>query len=71
MFFDVDVNDKNLNMAKDIFDSAKSIVLGMVNDSKHDVAVVSRVVDGDTIVVTLKGKEEKIRLPNIEYFCII
>lgn len=61
-FFDIDINDKNVNLAKGIFESAKSIVLSMMDESSHEVAVVSRVVDGDTIVVTLNGKEEKIRL---------
>jgi len=61
VFFDVDINDKNVNFAKEVFESAKSIIINMTNDSKYDVGIVSRVVDGDTIVVTINGTEEKIR----------
>ncbi len=61
VFFDVDINDKNVNFAKEVFESAKSIIMNITNDSKYDVGIVSRVVDGDTIVVTINGTEEKIR----------
>ncbi|QUI25723.1 thermonuclease family protein [Vallitalea pronyensis] len=61
VFFDIDINHKNVNVAKEVFESARSIILSITEDTKYDVGIVSRVVDGDTIAVTINGKEEKVR----------
>ncbi|GKX28931.1 hypothetical protein SH1V18_14110 [Vallitalea longa] len=60
-FFQVDVNDKNVNQAKELFQTVKSIFCSITIDTNYEVGVVSRVVDGDTVVITLNGKEEKVR----------
>lgn len=62
VFFQVDVNDKNVNAAKELVETVKSIFYSITEDTEYEVGVVSRVVDGDTIVVTVNGKEEKVRL---------
>ena len=61
-FFKVDINYKNVNMAKDLFQNIKSKFYSITINTNYDVGVVSRVVDGDTVVVTLNGKDEKVRL---------
>lgn len=61
-FFQVDVNDKNVNAAKELFQTVKSVFYSITIDTNYEVGVVSRVVDGDTVVITIDGKDEKVRL---------
>ncbi|MCT4596403.1 MAG: thermonuclease family protein [Vallitalea sp.] len=65
LFFQVDINDKNVNTAKELFETVKSIYYSVTDKSDYEVGVVSRVVDGDTIVVTINGREEKVRFVGV------
>jgi endonuclease YncB( thermonuclease family) len=62
LFFNVDVNDKNVNTALELVQTVKSFFYSLTEDTEYEVGVVSRVVDGDTVVVTVNGKEKKVRL---------
>lgn len=64
-FFQVDVNDKNVNMAKDLFQTVKSLFYSITIDTNYEVGVVSRVVDGDTVVITVGGVDKKVRLVGV------
>lgn len=61
LIFGYDTVNENIHVLADIIG-----VFDLQEDQSYEIGIVTRVVDGDTIIVTIEGIDEKVRLIGID-----